>query len=467
MHYFQRLTLSVILATAASHGLADTSLTKRSLAAGYKAAFTCSATFNAGRSEAEIEAGELSGIYPDYREAMAGLGGASIDEDGRTVAVTYDDSAPPRYAAWRGNSGCVQIPMGSDPKSFDLPPEVRFKRVDQSQTPWPMGDKVGNANGSAALRTIVDDAFTGERYGAGTNTTAVLVTSPQALIYEAYREDFGPFIPQRTWSVAKSIAASVVGTAVLRDMLAVDRPVPIPQWQTPGDPRQQITWTHLLHMASGLESGSTGSRTDATYFGGQPVAETAPTHALEAVPGQRWKYANNDTLLLMLGLRSLFDDTDRYGQFPFRALLHPIGMYHTYPERDWQGTFVMSSQVWTTARDLGRLGILYLEDGVWGNQRILPEGWSQFVRTPAPSQPPERNSRGQPSPGYGAQFWLLGERHSKLPVDTFAAMGHRGQYVVVIPSRNLVIVRRGLDESGGTRFDIGSFTLDILRALGS
>jgi CubicO group peptidase (beta-lactamase class C family) len=133
-------------------------------------------------------------------------------------------------------------------------------------------------------------------------------------------------------------------------------------------------------------------------------------------------------------------------------------MSRTTPETDWRGDFILSSQVWTTARDLARLGLLHLNDGVWNGERVLPEGWVRYVTTPAPAQP----TRGE---GYGAQWWLFGPEQG-LPAGTYAAQGNRGQYVVVVPARAVVIVRRGFDpvgEPGG--FEIEKFAVDVLKAL--
>ncbi|MFK7915582.1 MAG: serine hydrolase, partial [Pseudomonadales bacterium] len=138
---------------------------------------------------------------------------------------------------------------------------------------------------------------------------------------------------------------------------------------------------------------------------------------------------------------------------------------HTHPETDWDGDFVMSSQVWTTSRDLARLGLLYLNDGVWNGKRILPKGWSRFVATPAPAQPANRqgaNAR-EPGRGYGAQFWLY-QNFPGVPDGTYAALGNRGQFVIIVPARNTVIVRRGYDYRG-ERFDGPAFTAAVLAAL--
>ena len=131
-------------------------------------------------------------------------------------------------------------------------------------------------------------------------------------------------------------------------------------------------------------------------------------------------------------------------------------MHDTAAETDWKGNYILSSQVWSTARDLARFGMLYLNDGVWNGERILPEGWRDYVTRPSGPQP-------EGEFGYGATFWLM-NKSPGVPADTFAAFGNRGQYVVIVPSRNVVIVRRGEDPAGA-RFDVAKFTAEILTAL--
>jgi CubicO group peptidase (beta-lactamase class C family) len=178
---------------------------------------------------------------------------------------------------------------------------------------------------------------------------------------------------------------------------------------------------------------------------------------LEAMPGKRWKYANDDTVIAMRAFREALKDDNAYHSFPYESVLHKIGARHTTMEVDWNGDFISSSQVWSTARDLARVGQLYLQDGMWGSERILPEDWVQFVSTPAPAQPAS-------GAGYGAQFWLMNNAPG-VPDGTFYMSGNRGQYVVIVPSMNAVIVRRGFDVIGGARFDINAFTRDTLMAL--
>jgi CubicO group peptidase (beta-lactamase class C family) len=325
-----------------------------------------------------------------------------------------------------------------------------------ADAPWPAGEGALEGETPPAVAAVVAAAFDAATYGAGTETTAVVVVRDGAIIAERYAEGFDSRTPQRTWSVAKSLTATIIGATVHQGLIAVDAPAPVPEWSAPGDPRGAITLESLLHMSSGLDSDLAGNRSDRIYFGGGLVRDDASVRPLEAAPGTRWKYANIDTLNAMRALHASIADDESYLRFPFEALLHKLGMGRTFMETDWGGDFVASSQVWTTARDLARLGLLHLNDGVWEGERILPEGWVEYVTTPAPSQPPG-------DIGYGAQWWLPGGVGG-LPEDAFAANGNRGQYMVVVPSARLIVVRRGFDDVGGAQFDYPRFAGDVLAA---
>jgi CubicO group peptidase (beta-lactamase class C family) len=432
----------------------------RALAAGYKASFLCSDIFNAGQSEEQVAKDDLKRIYPELEPLIPGLE-TRIDRASKTVSVAFSDKLPPRIAAWRPHLGCAQLPIGAAAEAVRLLPRLRANpAVDRNdRLLWPNGDRNAAARprgDAAALTRAVAAAFDRRTYGQGSETTAVLVVQDGKIVAERYRDDFNRHMSQRTWSVAKSLAGTVIGAAAQQGLIDVDAPAPVPEWQRPGDPRAAITTGHLLAMASGLHSDAAGNRTDATYFGGSSVTENATQWPLETAPGTRFRYANNDTLLAIRGLRAKLGDGERALAFPFEALLWKIGMTRTVPETDWQGNFILSSQVWTTARDLARLGLLYQNDGVWNGERILPPGWGAFVSRPGPAQP----ASGY---GYGATFWTF-PAAAGLPADAYIAQGNRGQYLAIIPSRRIVIVRRGYD-GPGTAFDPAPFVRDVLAAL--
>ncbi|TAL29978.1 MAG: class C beta-lactamase-related serine hydrolase [Phenylobacterium sp.] len=423
----------------------------RALAAGYKAAFLCSGVFNAGRSEAEIAADDLEGIYPEYQALVRTLP-ATVDRNAKTVSVAFDPTLPPRIAAWRPHLGCAQLPIGAGPDGVTKLPTLGIAREPASKAAWPAGDEQATGKTPKALAPLLAKAFSD--YGG--KTTAVLVVKDGKIVGEQYRPGYDLYTPQRTWSAAKSLTASVVGRAVQLGKVKVDAPANIPEWKAPGDPRASITLTQLMHMGSGLWTDGPGNRTDEVYLAGGPVTEWATRMPLEVAPDSRFRYANNDTLLAARSVRAALGDGADALAFPFTELLWRIGMNRTTLETDWQGNYILSSQVWTTSRDLARLGLLYLNDGVWNGERLLPEGWAKFVATPAPAQPPT-------GPGYGAFFWLHGAAQG-LPEGTYAMNGNRGQYVFIVPSKKVVIVRRGFD-SAQARFDDVRFARDVLAAL--
>lgn len=412
----------------------------RAMAAGYKALTVCSALNTARAAGGEralesVEANELVGIYPELNGLVREM--PATVTAGR-VEVAWDETMPPRTAVW--DEGCTIMPVGwtgaSAAPNFSAPPrDEGFPR--------------GQASDPAALDAVVRRAFEGG-YGAGSNTTGVVILHDDRLVAEEYAPGFGPDVPQRTWSVAKSLAGTLVGAAVQRGDVDVNAPAAIPDWRRPGDPRAAITLDQLMRMSSGLTSDTAGNRTDALYFGGVGVDEQAPTWPLIAPPGSRYRYANNDTLLAVLAIAPSFE------RHPPAELFGKLGMNDTWAERDWRGNYVLSSQVWTTARDLARFGQLYLHDGVVDGERILPEGWREYVSRPSGPQPGGAQ-------GYGATFWLM-NRSEGVPADAISANGNRGQYVVIVPSRNVVIVRRGEDPAGKP-FDPIAFTREVLGAL--
>lgn len=452
------LALLVLSAPAMA---AEPSQRTLALTAGYKAAFLCSGIFTAGQTEAQVIADDLTGIYPDYQPHIAALP-AVIDRENRTVSVSFDAKLPPRIAAWRPLLGCAQLPIGGTDTAVipRLTPDFKtpnLAAVDAAA--WPLGDakatKTLPRRTRAALDTAVETAFS-------TPTTAVIVIQNGKIIAERYRPGFSAHTPQRTWSVAKSLAATLVARAAHLGKIDPKAPAQIPEWQHPGDPRAAITTEQLIRLNSGLWTNGPGNRTDASYLGGSTVAETAATAPLEYAPGSNFNYANNDFLLAAYATETALGK-GALG-FPFIELLWPLGMTRTTPETDWQGHFILSSQVWMTARDLARLALLYANDGIGPDgSRLLPPGWVAAATAPLGAQPPAARNQG-----YGAGLWLLGptgkSTGENLPAGTYAMLGNRGQYAVIIPSRNLIIVRRGFD-SAGNGLDPAKFAATILAAL--
>lgn len=459
--------LLIVTAFAFANGLAHAADAPAQLVAGYKALFTCSATFLAHRTPEQIAEFELTGIYRDFEAAMAKLPTPQVDIAASTVSMTYDAAQPPRIARFHEPLGCTLLPLAAA-ATMPLPRLDLPTAPDRSNAAWPGGETLdhqpvtGDTAGSPLARVIAQ-AIDAKTYGEHARTSAVVIVADGSIVGENYADGADVDVPQRTWSVAKSITGALIGIAAKDGLLKADRATGLRQWSAPGDPRKKIRVIDLMHMASGLEAGSAGNRTDEIYFGGGRVVDNALTHELVAPPNTRWFYSNNDVLVLSYLLRVRMHKDKKYLAYPYTKLFRRIGMMHTTAETDWDGTFILSSQVWATARDLARFGMLLANDGVWNGERILPAGWVKLMATPAPVQPPEKRSDGSLQPGYGGDIWLFGPRHG-LPEGTLAAMGNRGQYVVIVPSRKIVIVRRGFD-SEDARFAIDRFAADVLAVL--
>jgi CubicO group peptidase (beta-lactamase class C family) len=431
------------LSLAAPAQAAELTTYQRALAAGYKAGILCSGIFNAGRTQEQIEALELTGIYPEFQPLVRSLP-AVVDRSTAQVTVAFDPVLPPRRAHARAGLGCVTEPIGQT---------VTASAPIEMQRPMAAPALPSRLNGG--LRVATAQAFEGN-YGPAARTTGVVILRDGRIVAERHGQGFDATTSNRTWSAAKSVSGTLVGIAVRQGLLHPAKAARVPEWTTPGDPRAGVSLDHLLRMASGLHSDTAGNRTDALYTGATTVTQETVHWPLETVPGTRFRYANNDTLLAIRSLRAAIHDDTRYHAFPRTELFDKIGMSQTIAETDWQGNFILSSQVWSTARDLARLGLLWLNDGVWQGERILPEGWMKYMTTPSGPQPAE-------GPGYGATMWLFGPKQG-LPEGSYAAQGNRGQYIMVVPSHKLVIVRRGEDPVGA-RFDIAKFTADVIAAI--
>ncbi|MBE1526781.1 CubicO group peptidase (beta-lactamase class C family) [Sphingopyxis sp. OAS728] len=434
----------------------------RAWAAGYRAAFVCSSLWNGtGKPLDAIERDELTGIYPEIEADVRELK-ADVDDKTKTVSVKYRDDMPPRIAMWDSGEGCVTLPIGA---SAQMIPGFRNQgRPKLDDRAWPLGDKNALAPVARGAPRFAD---VGTNVGAfGGKTSALLIVRDGKIAFERYWLGHDLHTAQRTFSVAKSMAATLIGNAVHNGWIDVKAPAQIVEWQVPGDPRGAITTEQLMRMASGLTSDSAGNRSDAIYMGGSLVRPWTVQWPLLNPPGTRFRYANNDTLLAVLSLKAALYQGQRRVNEPtatvrFDTMLNPhrffdrLGMTRTTAEHDRNGDYILSSQVWTTARDLARLGLLYQNDGMWQGERLLPADWRRFVTTPSGPQP-------DGAFGYGAGFWLLNKSEG-IPADAFGAFGNRGQYLVVIPSRELVIVRQGYDDDKN-RLDTAALVKAIVAA---
>src|SRR5262245_35195666 len=294
-----------------------------------------------------------------------------------------------------------------------------------------------------------DAAFAAVGRGGLPDTRAVVVVHHGELVAERYANGYGPTTRLPSHSMAKSVTQALVGILVRDGRLRLETPADVAAWDTPGDPRATITLNDLLHMSSGLDDADDfayppESRAMEMTFGAGAgdVATFAAAAPLLHLPGTFWAYSTPTTMIVsaIIG-RAVGGGRDGMLAFMHRELFDPIGMCAAVPEFDAAGTFLGGSYVHASARDWARFGYLYLRDGMWDGRRVLPAGWVDYTRTPAPAA-----KHGT----YGAHFWLnRPPRKGQSPVlpgappSAFCAIGFAGLGIVVVPSHDLVVVRLG------------------------
>lgn len=299
-------------------------------------------------------------------------------------------------------------------------------------------------------------------------TKAIVVLHDGKLIAERYADGYGPETLVWGHSLSKSITNAWIGILVRQGKLRVDQPAPIAAWSAHDDPRHAITIDQLLRMDSGLPFDETSSPLNfmsRMFFLTNDMAGYAATVPLAEPPGTAWSYSNLGYVLLSRIAMNAAGAGDAVAAEGYLRdqLFGPLGMHHTVIETDLAGTPIGSSHVYASARDFARFGQLYLDDGVANGQRVLPEGWvayshSQTLKT-----------------GYGAGFWTNLVNKGRVPVwdapwgmpqlprDMFYARGALGQYIVIVPSERLVVVRLGITVDGST--GIGDVVAKVIAAI--
>jgi CubicO group peptidase (beta-lactamase class C family) len=253
---------------------------------------------------------------------------------------------------------------------------------------------------------------------------------------------FAKDMPQIGWSMSKSLTAAIIGTLVKRGLLDPLKPAPVPEWK--GTDREKITLRDLLQQSSGLdfeEDYTKPCEVTNMLFRTDDMAAFTAKRPLKYKPGTVFNYSSGNSNILSRIIRQTVGERD-YASYPYESLFYRINMYSALLEPDASGTFIGSSYSYATARDFARFGLLYVQDGVWKGERILPEGWVHASTQPAPGDPNKR---------YGYQLWLNGNdpdhpgqrKFPGVPADCYYAKGFGGQGCYIIPSRKLVIVRMG------------------------
>ncbi|MBY0372792.1 MAG: beta-lactamase family protein [Bryobacteraceae bacterium] len=416
-------------------------------AAGY-AKVMCSNVFLTGLDPDFVA--ENTGYFTAPYEERAKLAKPVVDRANRSVSVKLPNGKV-RVAKVFGSQGCITLPAGRT-ELFFKPSIVMSALPPADSQSWPMGDRVSKANTSldaAKLREATEAAFA----PAGL-TTAFLVVHQGQIVAERYADNITATTPLESWSMGKSLSATLLGIQIQRGVYRLDQPAPIPEWQKPGDPRAKIRIQDILQMSSGLRIRApqdpgydpSGPYPDHLYLytGGVNSFHYAATRPQQWLPGAVGRYRNTDPVLTNYLTRLAVERSgENYHAYPQRALFDKIGIRTMVMETDPYGNFLTQGYEYASARDWVRLALLYLNGGVWNGERILPAEFVQFVQTLAPAWVAD----GRPI--YGGLFWINGDGRFPAPRESYFMAGAGGQYVLIIPSRQLIIARLGHYKGSG------------------
>ncbi|WP_169331844.1 serine hydrolase domain-containing protein [Robiginitomaculum antarcticum] len=401
------------------------------IAVGYQVKVTCSEVFVAGRDFDTVTAGDFNGIHP-----LLNYVSTSMDAQSRVISGHLFGLGG-RKAVYRGAQGCLLLPPGETalpaPVATDAP---TAPAADTETGPElaPPAVKI-DPGVQAAVMALFDDSLSDHAIG----TRAVVVMQNGVIIGEHYADGFNAGTPMQSWSMAKSITHALYGAAQMAGYLDIEGGPLLEEWA--GDERAAIKLRDMFEMQSGLafdeNYGAPSSHVNTMLWAERGAGRYAASLPLSYAPGAQWSYSSGTSNILALILRRELDvagtTIDALAQ---DKLFGPVGIDSAVVENDFEGTPIGSSFVYMTARDWAAMGQLYLNDGMAGGTRILPQGWTDMARRPA----------AQSGGVYGSHFWLnLGQRALPgLPEDAYYMGGHDHQRVIILPGQNAVIVKLGI-----------------------
>lgn len=419
---------------------------KLNIISGYAAKNVASGVYVAHRSAASMN-------QYDNSAPLVELAATEVDESEKSVSSTVYGLMK-RTAVYRDGLGAVLVNDDYDPEKMTLRPE-RNQPLDT--IPYPYGQA---APLDSILPEVDMDQINKALALAFSNpevqkTRTLLILYKGHLIAEKYIDGFDKDTPILGWSMTKSIIATLYGVLEREGKLEMDWPAPIVEWKD--DERKDITLNHLLRMQSGLawDEDYTGiSDVTRMLFLDSDMTVTPRNKEAIAKPTEIWNYSSGTSNLLSGILRQQFRSHQEYLDFPYSALLDKIGMYSMVLEADMAGNYVGSSYSWASTRDWARFGQLYLDKGNWNGEQLFNPEWVNYITTPT------LHSDGT----YGAHFWLNAEgKYPDVPKDLFSCNGFEGQYVFMIPSKDLVVVRTGLAEE--PEFNVNDVLSTIVKAV--
>jgi len=406
----------------------------------------CGAVFITGLTPADAAANV--GFFTGPLQYRAEVTDTVVDRATQTVRLTLRNGVT-RVAKRYGGQGCVPLPIGADSVSF-APSSVTSNLPPAASTVWPMGDGLPTTKFPAGVDSVMVARAMSEGFGPpDAMTLAFVVTYKGRIIGERYADGIDIHSPLESWSMCKSLTGTLVARLIEMGVYTLDQPAPIPEWQTAGDPRHKIRITDIMRMSSGLRlrapqdpdyDPSLGYPDHLyLYSGSTNLYQYAATRPQQWRPGEVGRYRNTDPVLasylVRLGAEKLGQN---YHAFPTRLLFDKIGMRDVTISTDSYGNLLGQGADLIPARDWARLGNLYLQDGVWNGERLLPKGYVKYVSTPAPTWVAD----GRPVYG-GGFFWVNGDGAEPMPRSAYAMLGAGGQSVWIVPTHDLVIVRIG------------------------
>ena len=414
--------------------------------AGYTAKCACTQYYENGRPLADI-------TMEDFDLFALRLASLSANEGNKSISSSVIGLRS-RTAVYKQGLGC-QLLQGDDDFKIKLSDRVNISPSDTIDYPYGsrIPSSIPNNVDPSRLAAVVSEAFDEEKQMIAKKTRSLLVVYKDTIILDVNQDGFTSDTPQLGWSMTKSWMNALVGMKVLDGHMSVDNNQLFGHWT---DDRASITLDHMLTMTSGIdwqeEYSTVADATEMLYMT-EDIVKAANDNSLKYKPGSHWYYSSGTSNMVSGLLRAEFDTVDEYLDYPYTAMFDKLGMSNSFIEIDESGNFIGSSYGYASTKDWARFGLLYAHDGVWNEERLLPEGWVEYTTTEVPS------SNGR----YGAHFWLnkRGVAFADAPFDTYSANGYNGQKTIIIPSKELVIVRLGLNSD----FDFNLLIQSIINAI--
>ncbi|SKB64851.1 serine hydrolase domain-containing protein [Maribacter arcticus] len=409
---------------------------KLNLMSGFASKNMVSSVFIADRDPVDI-------TLNDNDIPLVNLSDCTVSEaDESATATVY--GFMPRTAVYKEGVGAVLTNKEFAKHNFELIPN-RF--VTKDSLPFPYGN---NGVTDTVLENVDYDklevAFSNAFKDSEQKTRTLLVVHKNQIIGERYLRGFSKDTKILGWSMTKSILSTLYGILEYQGKMKIDFK-PFSEEIRMKSPKQNITIDHLLRMQSGLawdENYFKISDVTRMLFLDSDMTLAQRNKDVIAAPTEIWNYSSGTTNLLSGILREQFNAHQEYLDFPYKTLIDKIGMHSMLLETDLTGNYILSSYGWATTRDWAKFGLLYLNKGDWNGERIFSESWADYVSKPT------QNSDGT----YGAHFWLNAEgKYPDISHELYSANGFQGQRVFIIPSKELVVVRTGLEEQTDEQFN--------------